>query len=120
MAVFVGNSAVMPRFYPLPGERQPGARKKISLFSCRRPGIGQVWRMSNTEYATAYTITARRIVPITETSTSLVLRKTETIQLNNGGKIATCVKLDDGRMAWGFGDNDSESESDAVQAAMSI
>ena len=76
--------------------------------------------MSNTATASAYVITARRVIPLTETNTSLVLRKTETIQLNNGGKTATCVKLDDGRMAWGFGDNDSESESDAVQAAMSI
>jgi hypothetical protein len=38
----------MARFYPLPGIGQPGARKKISLFSCGRPGIGQVLRMSNT------------------------------------------------------------------------
>ena len=76
--------------------------------------------MSNTATAAAYVITARRVIPLTEANTSLFLRKTETIQLNNGGKIATCVTLDDGRMAWGFGNSEYESEADAVHAAMSI
>ena len=68
----------------------------------------------------SYTITARRVVPQSETVTSLILKKTITTQLANGGKTAICVKLNDGRMAWGFGDNDVEAEAAAVVGAMEI
>ena len=56
MAFFVGNSAVMRPFYPLPGGRQPGTRKRFFDFSLRRPDSGQLWRMSNTATAAAIEI----------------------------------------------------------------
>ena len=68
----------------------------------------------------SYTITARRIIPASETVTSLILKKTVTSQLANGGKTSVCVKLQDGRTAWGFGNDDTEAEASAVVAAMSI
>ena len=68
----------------------------------------------------SYTITARRIIPASETVTSLILKKTVTNQLANGGKVAISVKFQDGRTAWGFGHNDTEAEASAVVAAMSI
>ena len=68
----------------------------------------------------SYTVTTRRTIPVSETHTSLILKKTVTTELVNGGKLAVCVKLQDGRMAWGFGTNDTEAESAAVVAAMSI
>jgi hypothetical protein len=68
----------------------------------------------------SYTITARRVIPQSETVTSMVLKRTVTTQLNNGGKTAICVKLNDGRTSWGFGNNDVEAEAAAVVAAMEI
>ena len=62
-----------------------------------------------------YTVTTRRSIPASETHTSLILKKTVTTELVNGGKVAVCVKLQDGRMAWGFGTSDTEAES-ALQA----
>jgi hypothetical protein len=67
-----------------------------------------------------YTVTTRRSIPASETHTSLILKKTVTTDLVNGGKLAVCVKLQDGRMAWGFGISETEAEAAAVVAAMSI
>jgi hypothetical protein len=68
----------------------------------------------------SYTVTTRRSIPASETHTSLILKKTVTTDLINGGKLAVCVKLQDGRMAWGFGTSETEAEAAAVVAAMSI
>jgi hypothetical protein len=68
----------------------------------------------------SYTVTSRRMIPATETVTSLILKKTVTTPLANGGKIGICVKMEDGRTAWGFGINDTEAEAAAVVSALSI
>lgn len=68
----------------------------------------------------SYTVTTRRSIPAAETHTSLILKKAVTTELVNGGKSAVCVKLQDGRMAWGFGNDDAEAEFAAVIAAMGI
>ena len=68
----------------------------------------------------SYTVTSRRVIPASENHTSLILNQTVTTELVNGGKLAVCVKLQDGRAAWGFGDTDAEAEAEAVTSASSI
>lgn len=67
-----------------------------------------------------YTVTAIRIVPMTETVTSMILRKTITNTMANAGQAAVCVKLEDGRTAWGFAPSATAAESAAVTAALAI
>lgn len=67
-----------------------------------------------------YTVTASRTVPMTETVTSMILRKTITNTMANAGQAAVCVKLEDGRTAWGFAPSAPAAESAAVTAALAI
>jgi hypothetical protein len=67
-----------------------------------------------------YTVTASRIVPMTETVTSMILRKTITNTLANAGHTAVCVRLEDGRTAWGFAPSATAAESAAVTIALAI
>lgn len=61
----------------------------------------------------------RRVVPSTELAISFTGHDVVTIN-NHGGKRATCVKLADGRIAWGFADTREGSEADAVANAYAI
>ena len=67
-----------------------------------------------------YTVTASRIVPMTETVTSMIFRKTITNTLANAGHTAVCVKLEDGRTAWGFAPSATAAEFAAVTTALAI
>lgn len=61
-----------------------------------------------------YTVTARRLVPMTETVTSMILRKTITNTLTNAGQAAVCVRTENGAIAWGFAPSFEAAEAAAV------
>lgn len=69
---------------------------------------------------TAYQVTSKREVPMTETSVGIFSRKSVTTNLVHGGEKAVIVKLESGYMACGFGDSFEAAEQDAVKNAMAI
>lgn len=66
-----------------------------------------------------YTIESKRIVPAVSVGTTLT-GKTVYTPLNHAGQNAVFVKLQDGRAAWGFGNDWSAAETAAVIAANQI
>lgn len=66
-----------------------------------------------------YQVIETRVVPVTSTYTTMTGRQITENNLH-GGKVGVAVKLGDGRMSWGFGDDSVAAEGDAVVNAMSI
>ena len=67
-----------------------------------------------------YTVTAHRIVPANSVGVSFRTGKIISTLNTNAGKHSIAVRLDDGRMAWGFADCAEAAEAAAVSAAMEI
>jgi hypothetical protein len=67
-----------------------------------------------------YTVTAHRIVLPNSAGVSFRTGKIVTTPNANAGKHSVAVRLDDGRMAWGFADCAEDAEAAAILAAMEI